>query len=69
MVRLLLWVFIVQLLLNPFTVFVIVGCLLPETATGVLGALTISSIWYIIWFRVRKAFTNIDRQAMEFWVK
>lgn len=68
MIKTLLWILIVQMLLNPFTVFVVVGVLTGGQLIGVIASLVVAFVWAHGWLKLRKRFATLDQQAADIWI-
>lgn len=68
-IKILLWVSIVQMLLNPFTVFVIAGCMSGISSfAGFLVFLGAIYIYANLWYSIRLRFKQLDTEAMKVWI-
>jgi uncharacterized RDD family membrane protein YckC len=68
-IKLLLWILLVQLLLNPFTVFVVVG--LISGISSFMAFLVFFGLMYIyanLWYSIRLRYKQLDTEAMKIWI-
>lgn len=68
MIKELLWILVVQILLNPFTVFVITGVVFGGQAFGVFFGLVVAFAWGYMWLQIRKQFATLDQRAADIWI-
>lgn len=68
MIKEILWVLLMQMILNPFTVFVVLGVIMGGQSLAVVVSFIVSAIWMIVWIKTRQHFWELDRRASDIWI-
>ena len=68
MIKELLWVVFMQMILNPFTLFVVLGVLMGGQGLAVVVSFVVSAIWMVVWFKTRQHFWELDQRAANIWI-